>query len=167
MNQREKEIRRILTGFVALDSATGDVLAGTTVLERLLQGPFAGTTSARLFGLSVRKRQYRLGNIRLAEVQPLCLTAFQKMGRSVRLLTAPDALGVLVFSWLFNPCVLTAETAGKDVLICFYAARTPFAFLNARRAFRKWEKQLGDQKADRVDVTMTPAVKDVQEADKQ
>lgn len=158
MNQREKEIRRILTGFVTVDDDTGDILAGTTVLQRLLQGPLAGTTSARLFGLSVRKRQYRFRDVRLGEVQPACLHTMQKLGRSVRLAAAPDAIGAMVFSWLFNPCVITAETAGKDVLICFYAARTPFAFLNARRVFRKWEKQLGDLRAARVDVTMTPAV---------
>lgn len=158
MNQREKEIRRILTGFVAVDSDTGDIMAGSTVLQRLMQGPLAGTTSARLFGLSVKKRQYRFKEIKLAEVQPVCAETMSKMGRSVRLLTAPDAIGVMVFSWLFNPCVITTETAGKDVLLCFYAARTPFAFLNARRVFRKWEKLLGDQKSERTDVTMTPAV---------
>ncbi len=154
MKGRSKEIRRILVGYLAFDGQ--DIIAGRTFVDHLVQGAYAGTFSARVFGLTVRKRQYRFSDVKLGDTEALCRIAFSRMGSSVRLETAPDAAAVMTIPWLFNPCIMTAEVKGKDVLLCFYTARTLFSFLNAIRGYRQWLKIMDGLTLKRVDVTIEP-----------
>ena len=133
-----REIRRILLGFIDYDQEQRLIAAERSEHMRLL-GVFNGTGAARVFGLSVRKRQYAVTE---TSVQPetACAEAFSHLGRRISLDTAPELTAVFYSPVLFNPSVLTAAEAGELLEVCVYTARTPTAFLNAAHAFRKWRR---------------------------
>ena len=139
MDARRKEIRKLLTGY--LTPAGDGVAAAEHIRGLVFQGFYAGSLSARLFGLKVRRRQFRLKESK-SRVEELVYGAFLHMGRAVYLKSAPDAMAVLCYPLLHNPCVMTAEFAEHDVLICFYTARTLRAPINALRRFREWKKRM-------------------------
>ena len=139
MDARRREIRKLLMGY--LTPAGDGVAAAEGIRGLVFQGFYSGSFSARLFGLKVKQRQYRLKESR-DHIEELVYGAFLHMGRAVYLKTAPDAMAVLCYPLLHNPCVMTAEFAKHDVLICFYTARTLRAPINALRGFRRWKKQM-------------------------
>ena len=151
-NEKRREIRRILSGFADYD---GKVLtAADTVLKSGFKSVFSGSLSARVLGIAVIKRQYK-ADFSASELPEKCRKAFADMGRRVSLQTEPEAAdAVLVFGFLFNPCLITAQFDGCRVLITFYAARSIGVLLNARFNFSKWLKKMPDGKMKREDVTI-------------
>lgn len=150
--EKRKEIRRILSGFVEYD---GKVLtAADTVLKSGFKSVFSGSFSARVLGIAVIKRQYK-ADFSASELPEKCRKAFADMGRKVSLNTEPEVTdAVLVFRFLFNPCLITARFEGSRVLLTFYAARSIGVLLNARFNFSKWLKKMPDGKMKREDVTI-------------
>lgn len=153
MDDKLSEVRNILSGLVAYDN--GIVVEATTVFELKYQGMYAGTAAARVFGIVERKRTYRF-RAKIAEVPALCEKAFTEMGQLAYLRTVPDALGVMLYPPLQNPCLMTVElrgsgqNKGREVELTFYAARTPLCLWNAHRRFRSWEKKLPEGVAERI-----------------
>ena len=150
--EKRKEIRRILSGFVEYD---GKVLtAADTVLKSGFKSVFSGSFSARVLGIAVIKRQYK-ADFSASELPEKCRKAFADMGRRVSLQTEPEGTdAVLVFRFLFNPCIITAQFDGCRVLLTFYAARSIGVLLNARFNFSKWLKKMPAEKMTREDVTI-------------
>lgn len=150
--EKRKEIRRILSGFVEYD---GKVLtAADTVLKSGFKSVFSGSFSARVLGIAVIKRQYK-ADFSASELPEKCRKAFADMGRRVSLNTELEGTdAVLVFRFLFNPCIITAQFDGCRVLLTFYAARSIGVLLNARFNFSKWLKKMPDGKMKREDVTI-------------
>lgn len=151
-NEKRREIRRILSGFADYD---GKVLtAADTVLKSGFKSVFSGSLSARVLGIAVIKRQYK-ADFSASELPEKCRKAFADMGRRVSLQTEPEAAdAVLVFRFLFNPCLITAQFDGCRVLITFYAARSIAVLLNAYFNFSVWLKKMPEGKMTREDVTI-------------
>lgn len=150
-NEKRKEIRRILSGFMEDD---GKVLtAADSVLTSGFKSVFSGSFSARVLGIAVIKRQYK-ADFSASELPEKCRKAFADMGRRVSLKCEPESDAVLVFRFLFNPCLITARFEGSRVLLTFYAARSIGVLLNARFNFSKWLKKMPDGKMKREDVTI-------------
>lgn len=153
MDAREKEIRRILTGIVAVED--GAVIAASDLNTLNFQGLYDGSLDARLFGLRVRRRQYRM-HMKAGEMREACEKAFSELGRPVRLKTAPDALAVRCFPPMFKPCILTVEYEGRNVLLSFYASNSLFSFVNAARGLRSWERKMPKNQIEKTAVTIKP-----------
>ncbi len=151
-NEKRKEIRRILSGFMEDD---GKVLtAAESVLTSGFKSVFSGSFSARVLGIAVIKRQYK-ADFSASELPERCRKAFADMGRRVSLKTEPEgADAVLVFRFLFNPCLITAQFEGSRVLLTFYAARSIAVLLNACFNFSRWLKKMPDGKMKREDITI-------------
>lgn len=98
-----------------------------------------GAFPALFFGLKTGKKQIRSSS---KDARADCLNAFDRLGRRTFLQTAPDALCVLSFPLLHNPCIMTADFDGSSYLLTFYTARTLFSFINVLRGFRKWKKNM-------------------------
>ncbi len=160
MDARGKEIRKIISGMVTNEGSK--IVASDTIFDLNYQGMYAGTLAARVNGLTEKRRQYRL-KLRNYEVRPAVEKALEKVGKPAALRTAPDAMCALCFPILHNPCFLTAEYNGRDVLVCFYTARTLFSFLNAARGFAALERKLGKENLTRVKVTEEPKVTEPEE----
>ena len=147
MDQRKRTIRKLLTGHITDNGRV--IVPAETVWKITYRGTFVGALSARIFGVFSRKRRYRI-KMKTALVKETCAAAFLKMGRCVYLSDDPEGLTVLCFPILHNPCVLTSHVEGNVVTAEFFASRTPRAFLNARRAFRQWEKLMPEDSTERV-----------------
>lgn len=132
----------------------GKVLtAADSVLTSGFKSVFSGSFSARVLGIAVIKRQYK-ADFSASELPEKCRKAFADMGRRVSLKCEPESDAVLVFRFLFNPCLITARFEGSRVLLTFYAARSIGVLLNARFNFSKWLKKMPDGKMKREDVTI-------------
>ena len=151
MDARRKEIRKILIGYVLPEN--DGLAAGNRLFTPTFSGFYSGSLSARLFGLTVKKRQFRFRLPKKDRV-PAIQKAFFDMGRAVKLKTAPDALAVLCYPLLHNPCVMTAEFEKDDVLLCFYAARTLRSPLNALLRFSAFQKRMPENAISKEKVSM-------------
>ena len=155
MNAREKEIRRILTGFTAQED--GAIVAADSLIETSFEGSYSGAPSVRILGLASRRKQFRL-KIKTAQVRQTCEKAFSEMGVKLKLRSVPDAIAILRFPLLQNPCVMTAEIRGSNVLVCFYSAKTVMAFLNASTSYSKWKKKMPPDTVTEVDADIVEQI---------
>lgn len=147
MNERKRNIRKLLTGYLHDDGTV--IVPAEKIWQVTYHGTFTGSASARVFGIFSRTRTYRLKE-KTALVRETCAKTFMQMGRRASVEEDPEELTVLCFPVLHNPCLLSAHVDGNTVTLDFCAARTIRAFLNARRAFRQWEKLLPEGIAERV-----------------
>lgn len=167
MDDLKKEIRRILLGYIAYrDNCI--VAAKESVKMRML-GTFNGTTMARLFGVSVITRRYRVaaddemdealskaerkqnrqnGDTKKKQLAKKLLedgdSALQNMGRRVLLDSEPERIATFYAPILYNPSVLllTLSEDEETVEVVVVTARTLVARLNAAHAFWKWSRYL-------------------------
>lgn len=138
-----KEIRRVLNGWIMV-APTGELKEADSVVDLFLQGTFSGTLSSRVFGLSSRTRTYRI-KLDAGQTAGQCLYAFSIIGRLLLLNTSPDTMNMLSVPSMRNPSVMVAALKGSDLIVTTYTARTPFAFLNARVNFSRFEKLMTDE----------------------
>ena len=167
MDDLKKEIRRILLGYIAYrDNCI--VAARESVKMRTL-GTFNGTTMARLFGVSVITRRYRVaedeeveealskaerkknrknGDTKKKQLAKKLFedgdSALQNLGRRVLLESEPDKIATFYAPILYNPSVLLLDFVEEEdaVEITVVTARTLMAHLNAAHAFWKWSRFL-------------------------
>ena len=148
MNNLKRDVKKLLTGFLHDDGKI--IVPAEKIWNITYHGTFSGAMSARVFGIFRRTRQYQI-KMKTGKVKEACTAAFLKMGRCAALTDDPEGLTVLCFPVLHNPCVLNSHVDGNTVTVDFFAARTVRAFLNARRAFRQWEKLMPEDAAERID----------------
>jgi len=154
MDQRKKEIRTILMGFIRYQEEY--IVAAGDVFQAEFRGLFQGASAARFRGLKEIRRQYKLtsgkvyGNMQI-------VNALLAMGHPVFLSSAPDASGILYRPLLFNPVMITVEAEKSDALFCFYTAKTLYATLNIRRVIKKLQASFPENFKP-APVTMTPVV---------
>ena len=159
---REKEISKILCGFIAYYD--DGIRAAKGLINQNFQGFFASFTEIGIFGLCEKRHQFRLPSSAEPEQLKKALIA---LGSEVVLESAPDAAAVLCLkSFFFNPAVLTLETKGKNNLICFYSAKSPFAEWNCRKRLEALAKRLEPAKLNEVSVTLSPQVVEPEQPEK-
>ena len=167
MDDLKKEIRRILLGYIAYrDNCI--VAAKESVKMRML-GTFNGTTMARLFGVSVITRRYRVaedeeaeealskaerkqnrknGDTKKKQLAKKLFedgdSALQNLGRRVLLDSEPERIATFYAPVLYNPSVLLLDFLEEEeaVEVTVVTARTLMAHLNAAHAFWKWSRFL-------------------------
>ena len=140
MDARRKEIKRILAG-VMIDNGSY-IAAAESVFGMNFRGVSSGQVSARLFGVSERKRIYvsKGENVDLPETS---VRAFDFIGRPVMLMESPDEAATIAFPFFCSPYIMTAKFEEDRVNVCFYTARSLFSFIKARKAFSKFRKYTG------------------------
>jgi len=162
MDQRSREIRTILMGFVNYRDRF--VVAADDVLQSSFLGLYNGASSARIHGLKEIRKQYRLTTGRVYGNEQIA-RAMLAMGQMVYLFSANDTSAVLYRPLLLNPVMITAEADKRDALFCFYTAKTPWATLMIRIAIRKLEAGFPEDFKE-TPVTMTPSVIEPEESPK-
>ncbi len=181
MDELKKEIRRILLGYIAYrDNCI--VAAKESVKMRML-GTFNGTTMARVFGVSVITRRYRVAedeeveetlskverkkNRKNGETKKKQLarklfedgdSALQNLGRRVILESEPDKIATFYSPILYNPSVMLLHFVEDEdaVEITVVTARTVMARLNAAHAFWKWKRYI-PYDVERLDLPEPPS----------
>lgn len=138
MNEQEKEIRRILLNRTRL-GADGCITATQAGAHDLLQGLGTGWGSIHILGLACRQRQYRMKGGAAADFLPEVLN---RLGRKVRLETAPQADACLCRGLLSMPVLVTAEREKRMIRVSAYTARDATAELRCRRVLNALEKGL-------------------------
>ena len=143
MNERMKEIRRILMGRFTYEYGGAAIVATRNPLKIQSDGMFFGVDGIRLLGLCVHSRQYKvLGDPE--EAQNIYVRAMLKYGKQALLLSAPNTLAVLHYPVAANPELLTLDAKGDRLLYCIYTAKSPLAKNRANKMFEKWENGLSD-----------------------
>ncbi len=176
MEELKKEIRRILLGYI--DYRDNCIVAARDSVQMRMLGTFNGTTMARLFGVSVITRRYRIAeeqeteeNLSKSEKkknrkngdtkkkqQARKLfedgdSALQNMGRRVFLTSEPERIAVFYASVFYNPAVLLLDLNEEEeaVEVTVVTARTVVSRLNAAHAFWKWSKYI-PYDLERIDI---------------
>lgn len=140
MDARRKEIKRILSG-VMIDNGSY-IAAAESVFGMNFRGVSSGQVSARLFGVSERKRTYVSG-VKNKNLPETCVRAFDLIGTPVMLMTSPDEAAAIAFPLFCSPYIMTAEFEEDKVNVGLYTARSLFSFIKARKAFSKFRKYTG------------------------
>lgn len=140
MDKRTKEIRNLLTGWLAVEAETGRLMAARSLRE--LEGAelFSGADMVRIFGVHVTKRQYAVQG-KTESVWQQCKRLFVTQA-PVLLRTSPDTLAMLHRPIWGKPSLITLDADEKDFLLCIYTARTILARFRAKRLLKKLEKLL-------------------------
>lgn len=135
---RMQELRRILAGLYYVDES-GMIRMSDRVFR--VQGVLNGADAIMTRGLYVEELQRPItGN--LQDLLKECVVALENMGKPLRLEASPHTVGVLHFSILLNPSILTVEKREDMLRISFYTAKTLAAPFNAKRTLRKLIEQL-------------------------
>lgn len=159
MDERTKEIRKILTGFISYETyeyAGTVIVAAKNLLRYRGEGGFVGADSARFFGVRSEMKQYVIPRKKVEEVHAACFELMLNLGRRVYLYSAPDALTVLCRPAFRAPLIVTMEAKGVQLLVCVYTARTLLSRLNMRRMLEKLAQVLPSEMSEAA-VTMAPA----------
>lgn len=141
MDNRMKEIRRILTGFISYEMNGAVIVAAKNIYE--MQGTefFHGSDCARMFGLHTMKRRYVFhGNVQ--SLYEKCVKSFADLGRRVYLTEAPDALAMLCRPLVGSPAVVTLEGEGHALELNVYIARSPLCLVYGRRIMKRIDEAL-------------------------
>lgn len=155
MDERSKEIRRILTGFITTEMG-GEVITAAQNLFRVRNDSFFnGADFARYFGLHTEMHQYTVDKSDLEQVRRDCAKAFFCLGRRAYLYTAPDALAMLYRPAWHNPMVVTFDAEDTKLLLSIYAARSPLAKWHIKHAMKALNEVL-PKKLKEIKVTMQP-----------
>ncbi|MBQ0037386.1 MAG: hypothetical protein KBS74_01805 [Clostridiales bacterium] len=155
MDERTKEIRRILTGFITSDAESGAIMAAQNIFQVRTDSLFNGADGARYFGLRVEKHQYQCQEKDVPRVRKRCARAFFYMGRRAYIFTAPESLAMLYRPAFHNPTVVTLEAEENRFLLCVYTARTLLASFHIKHTMKKISEVLPEEMKE-TDVTMTP-----------
>ena len=155
MDDRNKEIRRILTGFIALEMGGDVITAAQNLFQVRNDNFFNGADFARYFGLRTKMRQYTVDESELEQTRKECAKAFFCLGRRAYLYTAPDTLAMLYRPAWHNPMVVTFDAEGNQLLLCVYTARSPLAEWHIKRAMKALNELL-PKNLKETEVTMTP-----------
>lgn len=135
MDDREKEIGRVLVGLVGYD-AEGSLVAMDGLRSAYIQGLNSGSGTVQLWGVRKKTGQFSFSGNATA-LRDTVVSVFRDVGRGVHLATAPDALCVLIRPLVGNPVVMTAELHETEFLLTAYTARS---FFSARWLRRYWKQ---------------------------
>lgn len=135
MDKRTKEIRTILTGFLARDAESGYLTAAHGLRELRNMDFFPGTDAARFLGVHVTKRQYYAQG-KAQNAWQECRQLFAT-GAPVFLTTAPDALASFYRPLWGKPTVITMDRKDQQFLLSLYTARGLLARRRAERLLKK------------------------------
>lgn len=135
MDKRTKEIRTILTGFLARDAESGYLTAAKGLRELRNMDFFPGTDAARFLGVHVTKRQYYAQG-KAQNIWQECRQLFAT-GAPVFLTTAPDALASFYRPLWGKPTVITMDRKDQQFLLSLYTARGLLARRRAERLLKK------------------------------
>lgn len=135
MDKRTKEIRTILTGFLARDAQSGYLTAAHGLRELRNMDFFPGTDAARFLGVHVTKRQYYAQG-KAQNAWQECRQLFAT-GAPVFLTTAPDALASFYRPLWGKPTVITMDRKDQQFLLSLYTARGLLARRRAERLLKK------------------------------
>lgn len=139
----KKEIRQILLGYISFEDK--HIVAADGIFRMRSLGVFNNSGAARILGVTVRTKQYRIPKRLRPTIRNVCEEAFLHLGRRVLLRTAPDTPAIFYSPFFFYPSVLTASQTKNDILeISVYTARGLSVPLTAWNAFRNLKKQLPD-----------------------
>ena len=139
--EKSKEIRAILSSRITFHN--GAYMAAPSLAKVRFLGLYDGSKAAILFGVLRRQRQYYCESKDAAvySVEKI----FMKLGRPVYFQSAPEQLACLMRMIIGNPVILTMDEEEDGVVISGYTARSLFAFLTVRRAFRSFERHLPEE----------------------
>lgn len=135
MDKRTKEIRTILTGFLARDAESGYLTAAHGLRELRNMDFFPGTDAARFLGVHVTKRQYYAQG-KAQNAWQECRQLFAT-GAPVFLTTAPDALASFYRPLWGKPTVITMDRKDQQFLLSLYTARGLLARRRMERLLKK------------------------------
>lgn len=135
MDKRTKEIRAILTGFLARDAQSGYLTAAHGLRELRNMDFFPGTDAARFLGVHVTKRQYYAQG-KAQNAWQECRQLFAT-GAPVFLTTAPDALASFYRPLWGKPTVITMDRKDQQFLLSLYTARGLLARRRMERLLKK------------------------------
>lgn len=135
MDKRTKEIRTILTGFLARDAQSGYLTAAHGLRELRNMDFFPGTDAARFLGVHVTKRQYYAQG-KAQNAWQECRQLFAT-GAPVFLTTAPDALASFYRPLWGKPTVITMDRKDQQFLLSLYTARGLLARRRMERLLKK------------------------------
>ncbi len=152
MDERTKEIRRILTGFITYEMGGAVITAAKNLFEVQADHIFSGSDAVRVFGLRTETRQYMIAG-KVQAVHEKCIQAFSNLGRRLYLKTAPEALAMLCFPFGRNPLVVTLEAKENQLLLSVYTAKAVFSNRNIRKIIERVEGALRGE-LTQTDVTM-------------
>ncbi len=155
MDDRNKEIRRILTGFIALEMGGDVITAAQNLFQVRNDSFFNGADFARYFGLHTEMHQYTVNESELEQTRKDCAKAFFCLGRRAYLYTAPDTLTMLYRPAWHNPMVVTFDAEDTQLLLSIYTARSPLAKWHIKRAMKALNELL-PKSLKETEVTMKP-----------
>ena len=155
MDDRSKEIRRILTGFITQEMGGAVITAAQNLFQVRNDSPFNGADFARYFGLRTEMHQYKVSQKELEQAREDCAKAFFCLGRRAYLYTAPDTLTMLYRPAWHNPMVVTFDAEDTQLLLCVYTARSPLAKWHIKRAMKALNELLPKSLRE-TEVTMKP-----------
>ena len=138
MDERTKEIRRILRGQFTYENDGQLILATQNPLKIQSDGMFFGIDGIRVLGAGIHERTYAVRGEPQA-TQDACVMNMLLRGPQVILRSSPNTLAVLHYPITADPSVLTLDAIGNQYVFCVYAARSLFAGRRAGRIFEKWE----------------------------
>ena len=143
MDERTKEIRRVLRGQFTYENDGRLILATRNPLKIQSDGMFFGIDGIRVLGVGVRERTYAVRGEAKA-TQNACVKNMLLRGPQVILRTAPNTLAVLHYPITSDPSILTLDAVGNRYVFRVYAARSLFAGRRASRIFAKWERDTAE-----------------------
>lgn len=152
--ERNREIRRILGGFVTYELNGAVLTAAKNLLQLQADGVIVGAGKARTLGISEKLHQFRFSGD-VDAVYGACQDAFFRLGRRVYLYTAPDALAMLYHPIMRHSLLITMEGTEEELLLGMYTARSLQTRLNFRLTYRRLLKEL-PAVLEETEVTMTP-----------
>lgn len=155
MDDRSKEIRRILTGFITQEMDGAVITAAQNLFRVRNDSFFNGADFARYFGLHTEMHQYTVEEKELEKTRENCVKAFFCLGRRAYLYTAPDTLAMLYRPAWHNPMVVTFDAENTQLLLCIYTARSPLAKWHSKRAMKALNELL-PKNLKETEVTMKP-----------
>lgn len=155
MDDRSKEVRRILTGFITQEMGGAAISAAQNLFQVRNDSFFNGAGFVRYFGLHTEMHQYTVDKKDLEQARKDCAKAFFCLGRRAYLYTAPDTLAMLYRPAWHNPMVVTFDAEDTQLLLCIYVARSPLAKWHCKRAMKALNELL-PKKLKETEVTMKP-----------
>lgn len=135
--EKEKEIHRILSGFIRYDG--GCIKAANDFVHTRFQGFYSGVGLLSLFGTSQRGFDVSVSDV---NDKNRIVKAFYEMGTPVGLDSEPNGYAVMCPSMIFKTSLLTLNDDGNDFAVGFYATRSVLNWLSFLRQKKRFMKKL-------------------------